>query len=141
MTNLEKDIQSITPGLYQAQAEALGLPIWKDMSHSHQCQPLSFHMLQALQNRGHVLRRELHQDDGGNWHYLLAHTDEEAQPTDSDLVTDLNPWQYSVESRLTGPLHAPRDEVMARLREEQAPEGFVALRALETIVNAHKTDW
>lgn len=138
MTNLERDIRDLTPQLYQAQADAMGIPIWTDMSHSHQCQPLSHHMLQALQHRGYELRRELHQDETGNWHYLLAHGDE---PADDELVTDLNPWQYTADSRLTGPLHAPRSEVMARLQQEQAPEFFVALRGLATIVKAHKPDW
>ena len=141
MTELERHIQEITPGLYHAQAEAMGLPVWKDMSHSHQCQPMSFHMMQALTNRGHVLRRELHQDENGNWHYLLAHTKEDADPTEHDLVTDLNPWQYTADAKVSGPLHARRDEIMDRLRLEQAPEFFVALRGLETIVQTHKPDW
>ena len=138
MNSLERDIREIAPQLYQAQAEAMGIPAWTDMSRSHQCQPMSHHMMQALQRRDYSVRRELHQDESGNLHNLQAHGDE---PTERELLTDLNPWQYGPETNATGLLHAPRDEVMARLRQERAPEFFVALRGLETIVAAHKPDW
>lgn len=96
----------------------------------------------AVMNRigreeGALLRRELHQNENGDWHYILAHEPTDAKPTNDDLMSDLNPWQWGGRGR--GLLHMQRGELMDFLSSRGAPDHFVALRAVETIVKAHDT--
>lgn len=114
------------------------LPEWKDQSAGNQCHALTFHVMTALQYADIPVRRELHRDRFDNWHYVLAHTALDAMPTDDDLISDLNPWQWRPERMGSGPIHAPRGELMEILRRSGAPEFFIALRSLETVVKAHE---
>ncbi len=129
---------------HYAQAEVneqLGAPHFTDQSAGNQCHQMTHIVAAALSNRGHEVGRELHRDDEGNWHYLIRHTAADATPTDADLITDFNPWQWANGlSRGKGLLHAPRAEVMETLHEVGAPDFFIALRSLKTIVKAHESD-
>lgn len=139
MTKLEQTIRELTPHLYEEHREMLRFPLGFDMAHSNQCQHLTFDMMEALQHRDLPVRREYHRDEDGFWHYLLAHPlDIGTPPAESDIVTDLNPWQYTGDYRLAGPIHAPRHELMQVLRQSKAPEWFVALRSLETVIAPHQ---
>lgn len=138
MTTLKNMVNELIPSLYEERAEAMGRPAWIDLSHSHQCQPLTFDLMTALHNRGVVVRRELHKDDAGNWHYLLAHSDIDSRPSKDDIVTDVNPWQWTDDTKYKGPLHASREEVMDVLHDAGAPAFFIALRSLQTVVKSHQ---
>lgn len=137
MTSIEEQVRQYA--LYAAEElnEAMGLAPGYDQTRGNRCDKLTFGVMQALQSQGLVLRRELHKDDAGNWHYLLAHEVPDATPTNADLISDLNPWQWRDYGG--GILHAPREEVMARLRDEGAPAHFVALRSIATIAERHDT--
>ena len=137
MTQLETKMRSLARDIGAEVNQQLGLPHYYDQSKGNRCDLLTLHAFEALEFRGDAVRRELHEDGHGNWHYLLAHGPVDAEPTDSDLMSDMNPWQW----RETGGgiLHAPRDEVMEQLRAAGAPDFFVALRSLETITKSHDT--
>lgn len=115
--------------------EEMGLHPGYDQSKGNRCDRLTLDVMEALTSRGIPVRRELHMDEEQNWHYLLAHSLED--PSDDDLISSLNPWQW----RDTGGglLHSPRGEVLEVLTESGAPESFVALHSLRTIVKAHDT--
>jgi len=137
MNELHKFVEMAASYSAEDLNNALGLPLHYDQSKGNRCDRLTADTMQALQNRGLPVRREFHQDEAGNWHYLLAHTIAEATPHEQDLISDLNPWQWR--SYGGGILHAPRQEVMEILRQRGAPEHFIALRGLETIVMQHDT--
>ena len=139
MPNLTETIHDLAPQLYDEQRNLMGLARGTDMSHSNQCQPMTLAMTEALVNRGLPVKREHHlEQTRGCWHYVLNHSLGD-EPTQDDLITDLNPWQWTTQPRYTGLLHAPRNEVMARIREAGAPDYFVALRGIHTIVDRNKT--
>lgn len=118
--------------------ESLGLNHAYDQTKGNRCDLLTQAVMQRMANLDRiVLRRELHQNDTGDWHYMLAHEPIDTEPTNNDLMSDLNPWQWSERGR--GILHMPRGELMEFLTSQGAPEHFVALRAVETIVKAHDT--
>lgn len=115
----------------------MGLPLGYDQSKGNRCDILTYDVMEAMKHRGMFVRRELHEDDAGNWHYILAHASRTVEPTDDDLLTDLNPWQWR--SHGGGLLHAPRAELMQQLNEAGAPDTFVALRSIATITRLHDT--
>jgi hypothetical protein len=115
-----------------------GQPEWKDQSGGNQCHALTFHVMDAMRRRFQPVRRELHRDEYGNWHYMLVHEAMDADPTDNDLVTDFNPWQWKHDRTAKGLIHAPRNELIERLRHEDAPEYVIALRGLDTITKHHE---
>ena len=117
----------------EALNDELGLPRHYDQTKGNRCDRLTLDVSEALQNRGVHVRRELHMDDEGNWHYVLSH--DHNPPSKTGLITSLNPWQ----GREYGGniLHAPRDEVMDMLRDGGMSDSFVALHSLETIVKQH----
>lgn len=143
MTKLETMMQEINHHASITVNEQLGQPYWKDQSAGNQCHALTRHALIAMEYRGIPVRRELHRDRE-NWHYILAHTPEGTEPSDDDMITDFNPWQfYSLDrNRFTGigkgMLHMPRAELMHKLEAEGAPDFFVALRSIQTIVKSHE---
>ena len=138
--DLESTIDTLVPQAYEARIAIDGHYPHTDMSHSNQCQLLTFDMMEALHNRGIPARREYHEDDDGRlkvWHYLLAHEDIGAEPTEKDIVTDMNPWQWTDNKSLSGHLFGPRYEVMNRLADAGAPDYFIALRGIQTITKLH----
>lgn len=137
MTQLKHTMRSLAHHAGEEINEQLGLPIGYDQSRGNRCDLLTYHVLRALEYREMEVRRELHMNENGSWHYILAHAHAEAEPTETDLMSDLNPWQGRDFSR--GMLHLPRAELMEQLRVSGANESFVALRSLSTIVRAHDT--
>ena len=138
MSPLEVTINELAPLLYEECNRSQGAPLTMDQTRGSNCDFLTLNMLDCLQNRGYELRREYHRDSNSNWHYLLAHSPIDAEPSMNDMVTDLNPWQWSTDRQYSGLLHAPRDKLMQQLSDTGAPEFFIALRGLDTIVMTHK---
>jgi hypothetical protein len=115
--------------------ESLGLAPGYDQTKGNRCDRLTLQVAQALGQRGILLRRELHMDANEQWHYVLAHQRPDAEPTEDDLLSSLNPWQWR--SYGGGILHMPRAEMQETLVQAGAPESFVALHSLGTIVRPH----
>jgi len=119
--------------------EQTGAPYWQDQSSGNQCHQLTHLVATTLKNRGYDVGRELHRDDLENWHYLLRHNAADSVPTNDDLITDLNPWQWAKDlSKGKGLLHGTRAEVMETLYHAGAPDFFIALRSLSTVVKSHE---
>lgn len=138
MTELRRTIDDIVPNLYDSVASDFQYPPGVNLAGSNQCHVLSKGLWLALDARGIRSRRELHQDDEGLWHYVVAHTPLDAQPSEDDIVTDLNPWQFMDRPPLHYTyLHESRQDLMDRLASEGAPDYFVALRGLATVVMPH----
>ena len=134
-------LDEIVPDLYVSVAEGLGIPLRhpNEMAFSNQCEALTKALLGALVTRQRLpARREFHRPCSGDqrYHYLVAHEPKDAPPTDDDLITDLNPWQYLKDRDLRRSfLHGTRQEVMDTLREGKAPEWYIGCRSVETIVS------
>ena len=117
----------------------MGYSASTDQSSGSRCyiQTRSFQL--RAEAHGILLRRELHRDELGNWHYVIAHSPPDTEPTETDTITDLNPWQFSKGKIQKGLLHGPRAVVMEALQEEGASDIVLALRGLETLVLANDT--
>ena len=138
MTNnpeLRALVLDTTDKIYTASAKEFGLAPGTDVSHSNKCHTLTLDLMNELQRSGYPIRRELHMDAIGNWHYIVAHSEDD--PTDQDIITDMNPWFYSDNDAATGLLHGERTEVMDILRDSGVHAGFIALRSLATIILPH----
>jgi len=132
--SIEGHLAEVSRGLN----ESLGLPPNYDQSKGNRCDLLTQAVMMRMAHLDGVTpRRELHRSDAGDWHYILAHEPLDAEPTNDDLMSDLNPWQWGEKG--SGILHMPRGELMEFLLQRNAPEHFVALRSIETIVKAHDT--
>lgn len=131
-------VEAIIPGMFGNIARDFRYPEGTNMAASDQCHVLSKGLYIALKNQGLETRRELHRDKEV-WHYLIAHSPETGEPTEQDIITDLNPWQFmeGEPDRTYTFLHGSREEVMDRLVREGAPDYFVALRGISTIQKAH----
>ncbi|HEV7453881.1 MAG TPA: hypothetical protein VGO07_01335 [Candidatus Saccharimonadales bacterium] len=136
-TLLYETVHDLTPIIYEVTKEQLSMHPYADMSRSNRCHNLTLNLLRALDGRHIEARRELHKTSGGLWHYVIAHAPISAPPTETDIITDLNPWQFDDNPSHSGLLHAERHEVQAVLATEGAPEWFVSLRGLSTIAEAH----
>ena len=112
-----------------------GFPPNYDQTIGNLCHMLTYYALERLTKGGLIVRRELHFDENDNWHYLLAHAAIDATPTDDDIISDLNPWQWRDFGG--GILHGSRQDVMETLRTAGAPENVIALRGLHTIRAQH----
>ena len=106
-----------------------------EVTHSTKCHTLTKDLMTSLQNEGFPVRRELHMDEQGRWHYIIAHSTDSA--SDLDTITDMNPWFSSDIDEHTGLLHGQRLEVMDTLLQKGMQPEFVALRSLSTIVLPH----
>jgi hypothetical protein len=143
-------VQTSVPAIYDTVRRERCPAFRWDMSQSNQCHQLTLGMLGILEANREPARREMHELGTGSWwHFVIAHGDVTAAPSDDDIITDLNPWQYNVEGwesdqRIAaadeGYLHGPRGMVMERLAKAGAPEWFVGLRGLATITEAHTTE-
>lgn len=140
MSEIHHVVDEIIPPMYQDIKTDFDMPPTSNLAASNQCHVLSKGLWIALNSRKIESRREYHKTPNeAPWHFMIAHTPIDAEPSDDDLITDLNPWHY-MNGRAPinySYLHAPRGEVMERLRAEGAPEYIVALRGLSTIVRAH----
>lgn len=137
--SLSSAVKELVPIIYEDVRETAQSPLLTDMSHSNRCDLLTLSLCSALNVLGYSQKRELHQDDKGNWHYLIVHAGLNELPTADDLVTDLNPWQFEVTPRNSGYFHGERTNLESLLINSQAPEWFVSLRAIRTITQAHTT--
>ena len=128
-------VETIVPDLYAEVAQSHG---GFNMAGSNRCDLLTKNLYDALTSQDFEVRREFHKQ-GEPWHYVIAHTPLQGEPTDEDIITDLNPWQYlGTQIPLTKTyLHGARGEIMEILRKEAIPEHLVALRGLATIRRAH----
>jgi hypothetical protein len=138
MTELAVAVQELATVVYAENVVALSMPPHTDLSRGNRCDRLTLDMLAALDTQGFDVRRELHQTPDGLWHYMIAHAAPDAAPSQRDVVTDLNPWQYGNPKR-TGLLHGERTDVQVALAEAGAPAWFVSLRGIATIVTPHTT--
>jgi hypothetical protein len=126
------------PTVYSDSIQEFGFHSSTDMSRSTKCHTMTLDLLKHLRSGGMHIRREFHRTPAGMWHYVLAHAAVGAQPSEEDVITDLNPWNYSPGGEAyTGYLQGPRYEVEASLRMAGAPEEHIALRGLSTLVAAH----
>lgn len=142
MSEISRIVSEIVPPMYEDIRVDFGYPTPANMAGSNQCHVLSKGLWLCLDNRNIQSRREYHKlanDDP--WHFVVAHTPLDAEPTEDDIITDLNPWQYmgTAIPPTYSYLHGPRGEVMERLQAEGAPDYIVALRGLSTIVRSHTT--
>lgn len=130
------DIESRFADVSRGLNESLDLSPLYDQTKGNRCDLLTHAMMmQMIRLDGVTPRRELHQNNQGDWHYILAHEPIEAKPTNDDLVSDLNPWQWGGQG--SGILHMPRGELLDFLSSRGAPAQFVALRSIETITCQH----
>lgn len=140
MSEIRRVVDEIVPLLYEGVITDFRMPAGTNLAASNQCHVLTKELFEGLQHRRIQARREFHQlPDEMPWHFVIAHTPLDAEPTEDDIITDLNPWQFmngKTPANYTY-LHAPRGEVMERLQDEGAPEYIVALRGLSTIVHSH----
>lgn len=131
-TTVQRALSEVADGINM---EA-GRPIGYDQTNGNQCHLLTLGVFNQLRNSGIVtISRELHQDNQGNWHYLLRHTAPGTEPTAEDTVSDLNPWQ----GRKFGGelLHGTRQDVLQELQRQNMPDSFIALRSVTTITAGH----
>lgn len=138
MKDVREVIREIAPMLYENDRARSGAHHLSDMSHNNRCNYMTLELYNALTAREYVCRRELHVD-GDAWHYLIAHAAPDTEPSQQDIITDLNPWQFEDRPTHTGYLHDPRLAVQIVLAEAGAPPWFVGLRGVASIVEAHTT--
>ncbi|MEO7363949.1 MAG: hypothetical protein ABIV43_00365 [Candidatus Saccharimonadales bacterium] len=129
-------VDSMMFTINSAIVEAMAMPVLTDLSRNNLCHVQTSALQNHLAIAGQISRRELHQANG-LWHYVVAHVAPEAEPTNDDLVTDPNPWQFGPSTPQTGHLHLPRGVLMERLQSAGAPDWFIALRGIQTIAQAH----
>lgn len=133
-TSIEQHVAEVSTGINAM----LDLPANYDQTRGNRCDILTRAVMNRVQHiEGVALRRELHQDAEGNWHYILAHEPIDADPDGHDLMSDLNPWQWGGFGH--GIFHMPRDELMVQLQDVGAPKHFIALRSIDTVTKAHDT--
>jgi hypothetical protein len=136
-TPLSETVHGLAPAIYEATREELILHPYTDMSRSNRCHNLTLNLFRALDGRHIEARRELHQTPEGLWHYVIVHAPTNTPPSETDVITDLTPWQFEGAPPHSGLLHAGRREAQEILATAGAPEWFVSLRGLSTIVEAH----
>jgi hypothetical protein len=137
-SELHPILNELVPVIYDVTREQLQLPQATNMAASNQCNNLTLNLYQALDGRNIPARRESHFVPGREplWHYVINHS-VETLPSEEDLITDLNPWQFDGKHGHRSFLHAERGEVKEILRQEGAPEWFISLRGLATIKDVH----
>lgn len=141
MTEIRQIVADIVPGMYDSIAHDFHYPLGTNLAGSNQCHVLSKGLWIALNNRGIETRRERHEAENGDWHYLIAHAPVDAEPSDEDVITDLNPWQFMPSPPLNlGHLHGTRAEVTGTIEQHGASNHVQSLRLLRTLVLAHTID-
>ncbi len=136
MPSREKIIADLVPQIYDSSVREFRYPSPVDMSRSDKCHTMTLDLFRALGSRGISVRRELHQTTEGYWHYIINHN-VTTNPSDTDTITDLNPWAFPDSAPHTGYLHGERHYIQDILRTAGAPETYVALRGLATITALH----
>ncbi len=137
MTELSEVLAVMVPKIYADSAKEFRWHPNTDMSRSSKCHTMTLDLLRALDAEGITARRELHRNRSGYWHYIIGHAPRDAEPTMSDVITDLSPWQFDGGERFTGYLHDTRLNSMISLDEANSPAGWTCLRDLATIAMLH----
>lgn len=136
--------RQFAPAAYFDVAEQIGHPMphaaFEIQSRGNRCDLLTKSILGVFSPRGLSVRRELHQTEGGMWHFVIAHGSPDSTPSNSDELLDMNPWQFNASLPQKGPLIGIRSDVMETLRSAGAPEEIIALRAIKTITHPHVED-
>ncbi len=141
MTELRHVVADIVPHLYDSVATDFHFPSGTNLAGSNQCHVLSKGLWIALNNRGIETRRERHEAQNGDWHYLLAHAPVDSEPSENDVITDLNPWQFmSRPDSSLGHLHGTRQEVTNAMEARGASGHVRSLRLLSTLTLAHTVE-
>jgi hypothetical protein len=136
MSTTESIIEEIMPDLYYYERMRANLHPNTDLSHSNRCHILSIELFRALDARNIECRRELHKVNDA-WHYVVATASPTEPPSQQDLIVDPNPWQFEPTAKHSGFLYDSRINVQVKLGEAGAPEWFVGLRGIASIVEAH----
>jgi hypothetical protein len=138
MSSVSNELNTLVPHLYKTIARDFQYPPNTNVSASNQCHVLTKGLHLTLRNQGIESRREFHRNHENIWHFIIAHTPQDAAPSNDDFITDLNPWQFMGRApKHMSFLHASRSEVMERLEHFGAPDYYIALRGLDTIVHSH----
>ena len=137
---LSRNIRELAPLVYASVHEKVGIPTVTDMSHSNRCDLLTHEMQQALTSLGFTVCRELHQTSSGLWHVVLRHRHPDVALGETDMITDLNPWQFTQNNRYSGYLHGARDDIIKTLVHSGAPESVVSLRSITTVTRLNVTE-
>ena len=109
-----------------------------DLSQSDRCHALTLDMWRIMDTAGVPARREFYYRDG-HLHFNIVHASPDALPSENDVITNLNPWQWTPDLVRTGYLHGPRHEVIQALRVAGVDEKYIALQRAETAILPHCT--
>lgn len=112
----------------------IGAPLSTDQTRGNRCDLLTYFVMEAMQNQGLPVRREFH-TNGKFWHYILAHDAPNAEPSEDDIISDLNPYQGRAQGGRI--LHGPRREVLHDLTQAGVDLVMVTLRSTATIEAPH----
>lgn len=131
-------LNELVPVIYDVTRGQLAMPAGINMAETNQCHYLTLNLYHALEGRSLPARRESHfiNQEEPLWHYVIAH-EMGSIPTDEDIITDLNPWQFDAKNSHRTFLHGERGAVQEVLRHSGAPEWFISLRGLATIADTH----
>lgn len=131
-------IEEVVPQVYDEVREYVGIKQGVDLSRLAYCGPLAESLHNVLASRDIFSRLELHElvEKGKHlWHVLVAH---EEEPSSSEIITDLCPWQFVDDTGITGFYHGPRQNLVSQLTELAFP-GYVRLIQVDTITVPHIT--
>jgi hypothetical protein len=130
-------IAELVPTIYEDAIKRWKMHPSTDLSRSGKCSQLTIDLAIKLWKLDLPHRRELHRlpEEPNYFHFVIAHSQDD--PTPQDAITSMNPWGYEDGDRFTGHLHGPRDWVRQVLHDAGAPEQFVAIHGIETIVKPH----
>lgn len=130
----ERFVQEAASKVFRGFIHDYGLPYNTDLTRSNFCHLLTLGLYNQLDRAEMPAQREFHKS-GELWHYVIRHSID--PPSPSDIITDLNPWQFPPKQPRTGLLHGPRSDVMRIIRDAGAPEYYVSLRGISTITRQH----
>lgn len=140
MSSLTPDlVAELVPHVYEdVGAHHMSRQVHTDLSRSNLCNPLSHTLQEVLSVRNISSRRERHHTGRTAWHFLIAASLPDTQPSETDMVVDLNPWRFEgCPPQYTGYLFGTRQAVQDILHDAGAPDWYVSLRGIETIVEKH----
>ncbi|MDQ5958201.1 MAG: hypothetical protein QG562_19, partial [Patescibacteria group bacterium] len=76
--NLHELVVSHAHNVAEALNAERNLPQGYDQTRGNLCHLLTYYVFERLKTEGLVARRELHMDNIGGWHFLIAHSDANA---------------------------------------------------------------
>jgi hypothetical protein len=142
MSSIDVVVSHVVPGLYRRIRSEKGLGKNFDVTGlTEDCPEISLYLSRLLLSWTHPARREMHTlPESGLTYFVVSHAKAGLEASNTDVITDLIPWNFENSSHHTGYLHGPRQDVMEILAGAGAPEEHVALRGLETLVLTHVMD-